>query len=66
MARNQGSFGAIFLVGSLLVGFMIAHEVLGFDPMPILRGMHLEVPLVGLLIGAILIVLWAGKFLDLH
>jgi hypothetical protein len=64
MARNQGSFGAVLFIGLVLVGFVIAREFFGFDPMPLLRGMHLDVPLVGLLIGAALIVLWAGKFLD--
>ena len=50
MARNQGSFGAVLFIGLVLVGFVIAREFFGFDPMPLLRGMHLDVPLVGLLI----------------
>lgn len=61
MSRSGSNLGPFFLVAILAAGFFVWHEAFGFDPLPWLRGIHLGLPLVGILIGAVVVVLWAGK-----
>jgi hypothetical protein len=64
MSRNGSNFGPFLLVAIAVAGFVVWREVFGFNPMPWLRGMQLGLPLAGILIGAVLVVLWAGRFLS--
>jgi len=65
MSKGGGNLGPFFLFAIAVIGFVVWRAVFGFDPLPWLRGMHLGLPLVLLLVGAITVVLWAGKFLSL-
>lgn len=60
-----GNFGIFVVIAILLVAWAAFNGLFGFDPMPILRGMHMGVPLVCILLAAVVIVLWAGKFFDI-
>jgi len=62
MSANRSNSGAFFLVAILVVGYLIVRNVVGDEAMPALRGIHLGAPLVCGLIGAITLVMWAGKF----
>jgi len=64
MSRSGSNLGPFFLVAIAVVGFVVWRSVFGFDPMPWLRGMHLGIPLAGILVGAVVVVVWAGKFLS--
>jgi|HubBroStandDraft_3_1064219.scaffolds.fasta_scaffold315057_2 hypothetical protein len=65
MSRSGGNHGPIVLVALVAVGFLVWRAVFGFDPMPWLRGMQVGLPLVCILIGAVVVVLWAGKFFSM-
>lgn len=62
LSRSGGNLGPWFLVVLVVVGFVIWRTVFGFDPLPWLRGMQIGLPLVCFLVGALVVVLWAGKF----
>ena len=62
MSRNGSNLGPWFLVAIVVVGFIVWRTTFGFDLMPSLRGMQLGLPLVCGVVGAIIVVLWAGKF----
>lgn len=62
MSRSGSNFGPFFLVAIAVAGFVVWREVFGFDPIPWLRGMQLGLPLAGILIGALIVVVWAGRF----
>ena len=62
MSRSGSNLGPFVLVMILVAVFLFLRGVLGSDPLPWLRGIQLGLPLVCILIGAIVVVLWAGKF----
>ena len=62
MSKSGNNLGPFFLIAILVVGFVVWRAVFGFDPLPWLRGMQLGLPLVCILVGAVIVVLWAGKF----
>ena len=64
MTSQRSSFGTLFFMGIVAVGTIMGFNIAGIDPMPALRGIHLGYPLVFLLAGALVFVVWAGKFFD--
>jgi hypothetical protein len=62
MSANRSNSGVFFLVAVLAVGYLTVRAVVGDDAMPALRGIDLGVPFAGILIAAVILVCWAGKF----
>jgi len=60
--RNIGA--GIFAV-LLIVGFWTLHTVLKYHSIPAVRQKHLELPLYCVYVAAFLLILWAGKYLDI-
>ena len=57
-----GNLGPFFLIAIAVVVFLVWRSAFGFDPVPWLRGMHIGLPLAGILAAAVIVVIWAGKF----
>jgi hypothetical protein len=58
---RTGKGGVLIL---LLVGVGAIYLISKYQMIPVLRGIQLDLPLICVLGAALLVVLWAGKFLD--
>jgi hypothetical protein len=66
MTKGDVNLGPYFLIALAVLGILCWRAVFGFNPLPWLRGMQIGLPLVGVLAAGVVVVLWAGKFLDLR
>jgi hypothetical protein len=64
MTKEGSNLGPFFLIAVAVVVFLLWRSAFGFNPVPWLRGIHLGLPLVGILAAAIVVVIWAGKFVS--
>jgi len=64
-SRRDKNVGAIIFAVILVAGFWALRFVLRYQLIPGVQQKHLEVPVMCVYVAAFLLILWAGKYLDI-